>query len=125
MTRSLLRTRLALVVVSSLVGLDALAWGNGCSGDDGQGGSTPLLDCDDGGCGSAVGAGASGTGGGGGGTGPGTGSGGGTGDGTGSGGDDGGGTGTTGTGSSVAEGGSGNILPTDTGTTGSLPTNTE
>jgi hypothetical protein len=125
MTRSFFRTRVALVVVSSLVGLDALAWGNGCSSDDGQGGSTPLLDCADGGCASPSTASAGS--GGGGGTGIGTGAGTGSGDGTGTGGgtgDDGGGTG-TGTGSSIAEGGSGNILPTDTGSTGSLPTNTE
>jgi hypothetical protein len=124
MTRSPLRARLALVVVASLVGLDALAWGSGCSSDDGQGGTTPLLDCADGGCGSTEAPGASSSGGGG--SGAGTGAGSGSGDGTGAGGDDGGGTGTTtGTGSSIAEGGSGNILPTDTGSTGSLPTNTE
>ena len=116
--------RIALLMVSSLLTLDALALGNGCSSDDGQGGDTPLLDCDDGGCGGGTGHTGAASGGGSSGTsGAGTGSGSGsTGTGTG---DDGGGTTGTGGGGISDGGGSGNILPTDSGSTGSLPTNTE
>lgn len=106
--------RIASIVVPLLV-LDVVALSAGC-GDHPDG--SALLDCDadgGGGCNSASGGGSS------------SGSGGTGDDTTGTGTDEGdGGTGTTGTtGITDGSGGSGNILPTDTGSTGSLPTNTE
>ncbi len=111
--------RVASIVVPLLV-LDVVALSAGC-GDHPDG--SPLLDCnDDGGgnCNSSGSAGGSGSGGGG------TTIGSGNGDdttGTGNEEGDGGTTGTTGI--TDGSGGGGNILPTDTGSTGSLPTNTE
>ena len=103
MTPTSSRARVALVLASTLLALDVVAWAAGCGSDNS---GTPLLDCNDGGCGAApTGAGGSGT------TGGSTGTGAGTGSGSGATGtdDDGGGAGSTG----ISDGGgSGNILPT-------------